>query len=186
MIDSYASGESSNVKEAFQQVDWKEVVKYTVAGAVAGGTFGAINPAATVAGAAFAGGVGNLLGGQAAALTDATWNMIDNTRKGEKPEVSYGMGFLKDARKAGFLDGEQMLWDFGTGAAFGGLMQGLTNFSNSTGGVNYVTKAARAQNAALPGFVGGYSRVVSQGAKELFWKFLDKKRERIEKMLDEE
>jgi hypothetical protein len=165
MIDSYASGESNNVKEAFQSVDWKTVATYTVAGAVAGG-------------------VSSVAGGQAAALTDATWEFGKKVITGEKPKISYGLEFVENAHNAGFLDPEQMLWDFGTGAVLGGLGQGIINLTNSTGGVTYVTRAARTQNAALPSVVGAATRAVSEAARELASKFLDNRFKRMEEMLE--
>lgn len=180
MIESYASGKSNNFQEAFKSVDWKTFATYTVAGVVAGGTFGAINPAATIAGAAVAGSISSLAGVQAAALTEATWGQVFS---GEKPETSYGMEFIESAHEAGFLDGEQMLWDAGTGAIFGGLAQAVVNLTNSTGGVIYVTQAARSKNALLPGIFGAGTRAFSRAADELTRKWLDRKFKQMEEML---
>ena len=78
---------------------------------------------------------------------------------------------------------EQMLWDAGTGAIFGGLGEGVVNLTNSTGGVIYVTQAARSKNALLPGIFGAGTRAFSRAADELTRKWLDRKFKQMEDML---
>ena len=203
MIKSYSSGESNNFKEAFQQVDWKEVAVYTVAGAVAGGTFGALSngivlatgvsvavDTTSVTGAAFAGAVANVAGGQAGALTDATIDIsvkaIDN--KFIQKNSGYSMqdvfdDFMLDAYDAGFLNKNKIGWDIASGAVLAGLGQGFNNLTNSTDAVTYVTKAAREQNALFPGIVGTGSRVLSDYAQKMSSIWFDKKVERLDKMM---
>ena len=82
MIGSYLAGNSDNVSEAFASVDWKEACTYGVAGAVAGATYGAINPMTTIAGASLAGAVSGAVSGQVAGLFDATWDATANVMSG--------------------------------------------------------------------------------------------------------
>ena len=196
VADSLISGKSDNFKEAFQSVDWKSVAVYTVAGAVAGGTFGALSngvvlatgvtvavDTTTVAGAALAGGVSSVAGGQAAALTDATWDLSKNIINDEEPELSYDADFMLDAYNAGFLNGKKILFDFAAGAFLGGLGQGLNNLTRSTGSATYVTQAAREKNALLPGIVGASTRATSEYAQELSRQWLGRKYERMEALI---
>jgi hypothetical protein len=183
MIASYSSGQSNNLQEAFNSVNWKTVATYTVAGAVAGATFGAINPAATVLAGAVAGSISSAAGGQAAALTEAAIDVGEEVVTGERPETSYGMEFITKAHGAGFLDGDQIMWDMGSGAVFGGLGQGVANLANSTGGATYVTRAARSENALLPGIIGAGTQAFSKATEEITRKWLDTKFKHMEEIL---
>jgi hypothetical protein len=180
---SLISGESSNISQAFEAVDWKTAITYGVAGAVAGATYGAINPAATVAGVALASGTAGLVSGQAAALFDAGWDSTDKIIDGQKPETSYGMDFLQDAHEAGFMDWKQMAFDFGTGAVLGGAVQGVNRFLTLPLGGTYVTAASRAENS-LAGQYGSLIIGTSIWAEEQTQQFFDKKYERLEQRLN--
>lgn len=141
VVGNLQSGQSFD--QALLNVDEAEIVGAAVAGGIAGLTLGLGTAALAAVGgvaatteliampvAAIAGGAGNALGGQAGALAEAGVRQLGNPRF-DKNE------FYTDAFNAGFLNADEFMWDFGTGAILGAGSQAVTNLTAPSNAAKY-------------------------------------------------
>lgn len=131
------------LNQAIVNVDLAEISGAAVAGGFAGLTLGAGTAILTaVAGstaatglmavpvAAIAGGVGNSIGGQFGALTEAGVRQIGNSQFDKDR-------FFDNAFQAGFLNSDDFMWDLGTGAILGATGQAFSNLTAPSSAAKY-------------------------------------------------
>ena len=141
VIDNVSSGQE--LDQALVSVDVAEIAGAAVAGGIAGATLGLGTAALAAVGgtaattsllavpvAAVAGGVGNAVGGQAGALTEAGIRQIGNDEFNRDQ-------FYNDAFEAGFLNADDFVWDMGSGAILGAGGQAFSNLSAPPTAVKY-------------------------------------------------
>ncbi len=116
-------------QDAALTVDVAEIAGSAVAGAIVGGTFGAVGAAGGVAGLGFwstvgTGAVSNMAAGQASSLIQAsvteTIDWLHNRDDFSRIQI------IESAKALGFLDTQQLLIDAGSGAVAGGVAYGAS------------------------------------------------------------
>jgi hypothetical protein len=161
-----------------QNIDLKSVAVNGFAGGVGAAIFGPVQAGLSRVlwskglANSLAGGLSGIGSGQAAAIFDAAWNQVENVKNGKPLDANQ---FKLDARDAGLLDRDQIIFDGVSGGLISGVAGGIIDeLTTSPSSAVYLTASGRNQGVIAKGALAGLFKHFSKWMEEIVQRSYDK------------